>query len=223
MAPTPISFAFDPVCPWCWQTSRWIRRVAELGAASITWGVYSLELAHHEDGVAAGDPLANGVRGLRTAIAVRDAHGNDAMGRFYEALGIRYFDALESYRDPAIFHGALRDVGLDPALHDHAIADDRTFAQLVAEHEQLVRETQAFGVPTIRTNGGRGPGMFGPVISEVPDDAEALELFDHALWMIAHPNVSEMKRDRTVALDVERARLWARKERERAAAGPTAD
>ncbi len=218
MPATPISFAFDPLCPWCWQTSKWIRRVEELGAASVTWTVYSLELAHHADGPAAGDPLGNGVRGLRTAIAVRDKHGNDAMGAFYAALGERYFTQVEPYEDPATFHGALRDAGLDPAIYDRAVATRQTFTKLVKEHRLLVKETKAFGVPTIRTDGGRGPGMFGPVISELPDDTEAVELFEHVVWMIAHDNFAELKRDRVRTLDVERSHQWARERKARARA-----
>ena len=218
MSATPVSFAFDPLCPWCWQTSKWIRRVEALGAADVTWGVYSLELAHHADGPAAGDPLANGVRGLRTAIAVRDKLGNDAMGAFYAALGTRYFEKVEPYDDPATFHGALTDAGLDPALYDRAVTTEQTFTKLVKEHRRLVKETRAFGVPTIRTDGGRGPGMFGPVISELPDDAEALELFEHVVWFIAHDNFAELKRDRVHGLDDERSRQWARERKARARA-----
>jgi predicted DsbA family dithiol-disulfide isomerase len=222
MPAIPVSFAFDPLCPWCWQTSKWIRRCAELGAAEVTWGVYSLELAHHEHGPAAGDPAAPGVRGLRTAIAVRTAHGNDAMGAFYASLGERYFERLESYDDPATFHGALDDIGLDPALYDRAVARKTTFTTLVKEHRALVKETKAFGVPTIRTDGGRGPGIFGPVLSEMPDDDEAVEMLGHVVWLIEHDNVAELKRDRTRALDVERARLWERKRRARERARATA-
>ena len=125
MSAIPISFAFDPLCPWCWQTSKWIRRVEELGEAEVTWGVYSLELAHHDDGVAAGDPLTSGVRGLRTAIAVRDKHGNDAMGAFYAALGTRYFEKLEPYEDAATFHRALEDIGLAPGRQAQAAGPRR--------------------------------------------------------------------------------------------------
>ncbi len=218
MSPTPISFAFDPLCPWCWQTSKWIRRVEELGEAKVTWGVYSLELAHHADGVAAGDPLTNGVRGLRTAIAVRDKHGNEAMGAFYEALGTRYFEKLELYEDAATFHSALDDIGLAPAIYDRAITTKQTFTTLVREHRQLVKETKAFGVPTIRTKGGEGPGMFGPVISEMPDDNESVETFKHVVWLIDHDNFAELKRDRVRDLDVERVRQWAREREARARA-----
>ena len=216
MAPTPVSFAFDPLCPWCWETSKWIRRVEELGAADVTWGVYSLELAHHADGPAAGDPLGGGVRGLRTAIAVRDKHGNDAMGAFYAALGERYFEELEPYDDAATFEGALKDIGLDAGLYERAISAEQTFTKLVREHRQLVQATKAFGVPTIRVDGGKGPGMFGPVISEMPDDKEAVELFEHVVWLIAHDNFAELKRDRVRSLDVERVRLWERERKARA-------
>lgn len=226
MSPTPVSFAFDPLCPWCWQTSKWMRRCVELGAADVTWGVYSLELAHHADGPDAGDPVASGVRGLRTAIAVRDAHGNDAMGAFYAALGERYFERLESYGDIATFHGALADIGLDPTIYDRALTRKATFTALVKEHKALVKATRAFGVPTIRVDGGRGPGMFGPVLSEVPPDDEAVELFEHVVWLIAHDNIAELKRDRTRPLDVERSRKWERErkasERARAKAARSA-
>ena len=218
MSPTPISFAFDPLCPWCWQTSKWIRRVEELGEADVTWGVYSLELAHHADGVAAGDPLTNGVRGLRTAIAVRDKHGNEAMGAFYAALGTRYFEKLEPYEDASTFHSALEDVGLPAEIYDRAIATKQTFTKLVREHRLLVKETKAFGVPTIRTKGGEGPGMFGPVISEMPSDKEAIEMFDHVVWLIDHDNIAELKRDRVRDLDVERSRQWQRERAARARA-----
>jgi hypothetical protein len=191
-----------------------MRRCVELGVADVTWGVFSLELAHHADGPAAGDPVAPGVRGLRTAIAVRDAHGNEAMGAFYAALGERYFDRLESYDDLDTFHGALTDIGLEPELYDRAVARKATFAALVKEHKALVRATRAFGVPTIRVDGGRGPGMFGPVISEMPDDDETVAMFEHVVWLIANDNIAELKRDRARSLDVERSRQW---DRERAA------
>ncbi len=26
-----IRFHFDPICPWCYETCRWLKRVSELG------------------------------------------------------------------------------------------------------------------------------------------------------------------------------------------------
>jgi predicted DsbA family dithiol-disulfide isomerase len=213
-----LSFHFDPLCPWCWQTSRWARRLVDLGAAEVTWGVLSLEITNNAEGAEGTDPLARGIRGLRTAVLVRDQHGNDAMGAFYEALGNRYFEKLESYDHESTFTGALGDIGLDPSLYEKALARKGTWQTVVREHKRLVRETKAFGVPTIRLDGGTGPALFGPVLSELPTDDDAVTLLEHLVWLARYENFSELKRERTVALDVERARYWARRQRQKEAA-----
>jgi protein-disulfide isomerase-like protein with CxxC motif len=214
----PVSFHFDPLCPWCWQTSCWMRRLVELGAAEVTWGVFSLEITNHADGADGVEHDARGVRGLRTAILVRDRHGNDAMGAFYAALGHRHFDLVESYTEADTFRRALADIDLDPELHDQAMARSSTWTTLVREHKRLVRETQAFGVPTIRLDGGRGPVMFGPVVSRLPTDDDALGLFERFVWLTRYENFSELKRARTVPLDTERSRRWERERARKAAA-----
>jgi hypothetical protein len=62
-------------------------------------------------------------------------------------------------------------------------------------------------VPTIRLDGGRGPAIFGPVISNPPaDGAEAATLWEHVSWLVRYENFSELKRDRTVTPDLARVR-----------------
>src|SRR5580765_4946749 len=41
--PTEIDFYFDPMCPWAYQTSVWIREVRSLVGLDITWKFFSLE------------------------------------------------------------------------------------------------------------------------------------------------------------------------------------
>jgi hypothetical protein len=55
--------------------------------------------------------------------------------------------------------------------------------------------------------------MFGPIISDIPEDEAAVDLWRHFVWMARNPNVAEIKRDR-LPLDLESIRLW-RRERER--------
>ena len=45
-----VKFHFDPRCPWCYQTSRWIRRLEELGEVEADWGIFSLEVVNLEAG-----------------------------------------------------------------------------------------------------------------------------------------------------------------------------
>ena len=58
-------------------------------------------------------------------------------------------------------------------------------------------ETRSFGVPTIRLEGGQGPALFGPVISNPAESTEeAVELWRHVRWLTAYDNFAELKRDR---------------------------
>jgi hypothetical protein len=58
----PIRFYFDPACPWCYQTSRWARRLVALGELSdIDWRTFSLEIVNLEDASGSGKPPAGGV------------------------------------------------------------------------------------------------------------------------------------------------------------------
>jgi hypothetical protein len=85
--------------------------------------------------------------------------------------------------------------------------DDATRTALEAEHHALVACTRSFGVPTIVLDGGDGPAIFGPVISEVPSDEDALALWHHVSWLVRYEAFAELKRDRTAI---------------KASAGPTA-
>lgn len=211
--PDAISFHLDPRCPWCWQTSTWIRRLARLDVVAVRWGVFCLEIAnfakpfeHFDVGRSIAAPS------LRTLVAVRDGSGpgtgHEAAGTFYASLGARYFDAPPGeevdLRSPTTIESALREAGLDPDWCRRANDDPATWDTVVAEHHALVADTRSFGVPTIRLDDGTGPAMFGPVISNpVASDDEAVALWEHVSWLTRYDNFSELKRDRTIEPDLE--------------------
>ena len=64
-----VQFHFDPRCPWCFQASRWIRRLAELGVIRPSWSLYCLEIANLREGE---DPVPLGTT-ARSATALRTA------------------------------------------------------------------------------------------------------------------------------------------------------
>jgi len=207
-----IRFYFDPACPWCYQTSRWLRRVAALGEVDLSWGLFSLQLQNAgREPEQMAEAHARSALALRTAVAVRDDAGNDAVGAFYGALGARVHEHGEPLQDAATVTAALDDAGLDPALADQAAHDDEYAERVAAEHRSLVEGTRSFGVPTIVLEDGQGPAIFGPVISEPPaDDAEALELFRHVVWLARNENFAELKRDRRHWPDLESVRRFRR-------------
>lgn len=205
----PVSFHLDPRCPWCWQTSKWVRQLHRLGVIEASWGVFCLELQNFTKSHDQFDPARSvAAPSLRTLVAVRDAPasnggGQAAAGRFYEALGTRYFDHEEPLETPGTVEGALTDAGLSPSWYTDALDDPGTWQAVLTEHEKLCADTRSFGVPTIRLDGGTGPAIFGPVISNPPaSDAEAIELWEHVSWLVRYANFSELKRDRTIEPDL---------------------
>lgn len=190
--PSRIRFHFDPACPWCYLTARWVAKLESLGEVEADWAVFSLAIAN------GADERGPSEQALRTAVYVRHAHGQQTCGRFYLALGARVHERGEAVDDAAVIAGALEDIGLEPVLGEKALANDDTWNEVEAEHERLVESTRSFGVPTIVLDGGQGPAIFGPVISEVPsEDEDAVELFRHVAWLTRHKAFSELKRDRT--------------------------
>lgn len=204
-----VRFHFDPICPWSYQTSRWARRLGELGVIELSWGLFSLELQNAgKEPEELGRAHARSERALRTAIAVRDAAGRGALGVFYKAIGERFHERGEALEDPATVQAALTDVGLDPALCEKAWDDPSTAEKVAREHRELCERTRSFGVPTIVLDGGEGPAIFGPVITEVPSDDDALELWRHVSWLARYASFAELKRERVGAPDLESVREW---------------
>jgi hypothetical protein len=218
--PDAVCFHLDPRCPWCWQTSKWVRTLHRLGVVEATWGVFCLEVVNFKKPIEEFDVTrSTAAPSLRTLVLVRETEGQDAAGRFYEAVGTRYFDGEQDLQSPETIRGALVDAGLDPAWHDKAVTDPWTWKAVMEEHHTLVRDTRSFGVPTIRLDGGYGAAIFGPVISNPPaSDEEAVALWEHVSWLARYENFSELKRDRTIDPDLNYWRTAQAKRRAEAAA-----
>ena len=188
-----VRFHFDPVCPWAWQSSRWMREVEQTRDVAVDWRVFSLQLVHEDKEDPLADRHATGTAALRTLALARRRFGNDAVGRTYEAIGRRVHDGDEEL-DPEVVRRSLVDVGLDPGLVDQALEDDSTMDDVRAEHDAAVRDVGAFGVPTIVLDSGRG--LFGPVIATAPGREAAGELWDHVRFLIDADGFFELKRER---------------------------
>lgn len=201
-----VRLYFDPICPWCYQTSRWIRRLAELGVIEADWAVFSLATANEGNEATRDKRHDRSEHALRTVIAVRERHGREAVGEFYAQLGQRVHERGEPLDEPMTVKAALADAGLDPGLSERAMRDDSTMRSVEAEHWALIERTRSFGVPTIVLDGGDGPAIFGPVISKVPSDEDAIELWRHTSWLARHEPFAELKRHRTDITDLESVR-----------------
>ncbi len=200
-----VEFFWDPVCPFAWLTSRWLVKVADQRDYLVDWRFISLRLLNKAKNYATDFPPeyeqghTAGLRMLRVAAAVRNDLGREPMGALVTAYGESYWDKPKgsgmrvrlSTTDHAI--EVLCAAGL-PASYASALDDDSWDELLDAETElALSRTGRDVGTPII-TFGPSGLSFFGPVISRIPSDEEALRLWDAVTTLAAFPGFAEMKR-----------------------------
>jgi predicted DsbA family dithiol-disulfide isomerase len=188
-----IRFYTDPLCPWAWQGAKWIRQVASVRDISVEWRLFSLFYAnehHKEFDDATRDRYLLPLRVL--ALARREA-GNEGAGRLYEAMGMLSHDG-ERKLDADVVGEAIERAGFDAELLARALDDPSTLEEVHREHEDVVAEVDAFGVPTIVLPSGKG--VFGPVTAIAPEGEEAGELWDHVRWLAEREDFFELKRSR---------------------------
>jgi hypothetical protein len=203
--PYDVEFFFDPGCPFAWQTSRWIRRVAELRGVRVGWRFISLRFINEDAGVPA-EMIEAQVRGLRyhrVCAAARHRCGNESVGALYEAWGDRYWNLDAGGELVERLAAAARSVDVGEILHAldlpadllDAADDDRWDALIRAETDEAFRRTgPGVGTPIITFDPPHGNSLFGPVISDIPDDDQAVEFFDALRTVASFAAFSELKR-----------------------------
>ncbi|WP_435742824.1 mycothiol-dependent nitroreductase Rv2466c family protein [Nocardioides sp. SYSU DS0663] len=197
-----VRFWFDPVCPFAWLTSRWVRTVQEQRGFEVQWQLISLRLlnkdvdydSHFPPEYEAGHTA--GLRLLRVCAQARADHGNEAVGRLYDVLGRRIHEVAglgAGERGTADFLlPALEEAGLPASLAD-ALDDTAHDRLLQAETDEALALTgKDVGTPILQVDDG--PGFFGPVISRLPSEEDAARLWDHVTGLVAFPGFAELKR-----------------------------
>lgn len=207
--PSPdLEFFFDPACPFCWITSKWVRVVQQEAGIDVRWSYISLMTLNepHEDpdgAMARGHMM--GRRSHRVIEAAARAHGREVIGPLYEAIGNRTWEqeaAADSFEDvmeqlaKVDLTAALADVGLPTELA--GAADDDTHDHVFARHtkEALSRTGEDVGTPiiTFDPDGASPASFFGPVISEVPSPEQSVEFYRAIETAARVPSFAELKR-----------------------------
>ncbi|PPK98341.1 2-hydroxychromene-2-carboxylate isomerase [Kineococcus xinjiangensis] len=209
MADADLHFYFDPVCPFAWMTSRWVRAVQARRGYGVDWRFISLRLinahvdydAHFPPGYETGH--TSGLRLLRVAARVRAEHGREAVAPLYREFGTRIFDSAPPADEAAAAHHrgtaafvepVLADLGL-PADLAAALDDDSWDATIQAETDEALSLTgRDVGTPIIHVDPPTGAAFFGPVISRLPDEDDAVALWDHVVALTRFPGFAELKR-----------------------------
>lgn len=192
-----VNYWLDPLCPWCWMTSRWIVEVAPQRDLDIQWRPISLKLKNDPPPESPNyGAVTASLKLLRVMEAVRTTEGNGPIGDLYTEFGTRIHGRQDLFFDPA---DALTAAGLDPVFAQ--AADDESWDDAIAADMAvgLALTGDDVGTPLIgfKDTEGNDTAIFGPVISRFLEPEEGLRLWDAVFAMGSIPGFWELKRTRT--------------------------
>jgi predicted DsbA family dithiol-disulfide isomerase len=195
--PSTVALWLDPVCPFSWNTARWLTAAADKAGFDIEWRL--MNLATLNEGRELPEPqqarMHDSQQVGRLMVALRDELGADAIARAYFAFGHRYFDESATVDDELVEHvvaaagaqhvtaAALSDVRLDAAVRDSHKASQEALGE-------------ATGSPLITIDGHT---VFGPVLTSVPAPDKTSALFDAVATLVLTSEFSQLQRPRAHA------------------------
>lgn len=200
MSATPdvstVDFHFDLMCPFAYQTSKWIRSVRDRTDLTINWRFFSLE----EINLAPGKKhpwereWSYGWSMMRIGARLRRI-GMEHLDAWYAAAGEALHEHGRRVHDPEVARLIVGEIGLDPALVDEAIADPTTHDDIHAEHGRVVA-SGGYGVPTLFFG---EHCLFGPVLIDPPEGDAAMRLWSAVTAWLEFPNLFELQQPKSDA------------------------
>lgn len=191
---TEVTFYFDPACPWTWVTSRWLAQVAGTEGLEVAWR--SLSLAHLNRDTEGSDEHASlwptSIAAHRVVQALLERGDNDAVARFYGALGTRLH-----VKGQTAGVDLVREAAEEAELPDQvirAVYDDRRDAPVAESTDRAIALAGGgVGSPIIVVD---GHAFGGPVVQALPAPAEGARLWEALVLLSRAPNFLELKRGR---------------------------
>ena len=212
-APTTVDFHFDVMCPWAYQTSKWMRDVRDQLDLTVNWRFFSLEEVNLREGKKHPweRDWSYGWSMMRIGALLRRTSMDD-LDRWYERAGRALHEEGHKPHEPEVARHLLEELGLDPDLVDEAIGDQTTHDEVHEEHRKVV-DAGGFGVPTLFFPDGQC--LFGPVLIDPPTGDAARRLWDNIVGWLEFPHMFEIQRpksndDQRAIADVFRPYLEAR-------------
>lgn len=196
-----IDFYFDPMCPWAYQTSLWIREVRRLTGLRINWRFFSLEEINRPEGKKHPweRDVAYGWSPMRVGALLR-RRDPDLCDAWYLACGRALHEHGRKPHDPDTARSLLEQIGASPTDWDQALADVTTHDDVRTDHETAVREFAGFGVPILvfpATSTRPARAVFGPVVVPAPMGDAAVDLWSLTVAYTRIEGLYEIKTPKT--------------------------
>ncbi|WP_234783909.1 mycothiol-dependent nitroreductase Rv2466c family protein [Mycobacteroides immunogenum] len=184
----------DPVCPFSWNTARWLDAVAPQAGARIDWQLMNLAVLNEgrelpqEQHARLRDSQQIG----RLMAGVQRDLGQPGLHAAYFTFGRLYFDeslpvgteladgVLAAVAPLRTTSESLSDTSLDAAVRSSHEAGQRALGDVG-------------GSPLLQV---RGRTFFGPVLTAVPVQDSARQLFDAVVGLAGVPEFAQLQRPR---------------------------
>jgi 2-hydroxychromene-2-carboxylate isomerase len=197
LTPETVDFHFDPMCPFAYATSLWLRDVRAQTGTTINWRFFSLEEVNRAEGKKHPweRPWSYGWSLMRIGALLR-RRDMSALDAWYAGIGTELHERGGKPHDPDVARRLLKELGLGGDSLKEALADPTTHDDVWADHQRVIG-AGGYGVPTLFFPGEHC--LFGPVLIDPPRGERALRLWDVVTGMLEFPHLYEIQRPKSAA------------------------